>query len=1145
MTKRIVIASAIFVVYLAIVIGVGYALHLEGSRFAIFCVVLGVVGLLAVVAALIYMNKAIALPAVAEGSAAEASNLDALVRAADAKLKGSKGGAKTLASMPLVYVIGDENSGKTQTVMQSGLDAELLAGQVTRDGMVAPTQLANLWYTSSAVVVEAGGVLLRQPDLWRRLVALTQPNKLGSALKKGALQPTRAAVLCVSIERVMAANSAESVKALAQMLNERLRTLSEVLGISLPVYVLFTKLDTIPSFADYATNLTDDEVRQPVGALLARTEAGAGLYAERATAQSAGRFDELCYSLAEFRIEVLTRGGPADKLARAYEFPRELRKLRSSIVDLLVEVGRPSQLGVNPFLRGFYFSGMRARLVEDNMAPAAMQQPPPMQGGLSGSTQIFSFNAAQAQVPQAPVARSGGTRRVPQWVFLPHLFPRVVLTDRSALETSRASTKVNVVKRLLIASVAACLFLYLVGLTVSYFNNAALESRLRAASAAPTPSVNHGDLASTADLQGLEALRAVFAQIAGYRKDGAPFTYRLGLYGGEPLYKTACAAYGNKFRTVLLTPTQSNILAHMSALPGAPLPTDDYSATYRPMRAYLITTSNPEKSTADFLPAALEEAWAGKQQVPQTATDLSLVQFQTYASTLAEPDSCMAGLGGAPKMAAVGQGRAYLSHFQGLEQVYLSMKAAADRKFHSIRFNDVYPGTVRFVVDPFEVEGAYTKGGYTFMQDAILHPEPYTSGEQWVLGPQTGPSIDRATLAAQLPARYLGDFLAAWRSYLKAAHVVPGATFDEAKDKLHQLDSPSSALLELFLLISQNTAVKDPAYSLPFQAPQSVVPPSSIAPPVGTPYAVALQGLEAAINSMLLIPNSQNDPAAVTPVITAASAAENAVSVIRGGFTPPDTVGAMDTTSEKLLLAPIKSIEEIAKSAPSHAADGGAKSFCGTVAPILAKFPFNPDSNVDATPDEVVKTFQPGQGIFAQYAASLNKLVVLQGNAYVVTPGSTVNVNPAFLHFLNAAQSVSAAFFPTGGSQPQVSFTLLQETTPNLPTATLEIDGTTLSTAGQTKQFLWTSTPGSTIRLNAAGYSNPANGPWSLFHFVNAAKHPGPNRLEFIFQVNGQTATSEKGVPLDYKYDVGGVGAPLLNPGFMRSQMRCVAKVGQ
>ena len=380
----------------------------------------------------------------------------------------------------------------------------------------------------------------------------------------------------------------------------------------MPVYVLFTKLDSIPSFADYVVSLSDAEIADPLGSLLANPKIDAGLYAETATTQVGRRFDELCYSLAEFRMEVLNRGGQPENLARAYEFPRELRKLRAQIVDLLVGVGRPSQLGVNPFLRGFYFVGLRARLVEDNSytpvagVPAAAEDP--------GATRVFSFTGAQQSTPAR--AQSRTTRRVPQWVFLPHLFTKVILADRGALDTSRASTRVNTVKRLLIGSVAALILMYFVALTVSYANNSALESRLAAESALPMTSVGRGDPASTSDLQNLDKLRATFLQIDGFHKHGAPLSYSWGIYPGDKLYKTACAAYGSHFKTLLLAPTQSQILAKLTALPVTPKPGDDYTATYRPFRAYLIT--NPEDahySTTDFEPAALQEAWHGTREI--------------------------------------------------------------------------------------------------------------------------------------------------------------------------------------------------------------------------------------------------------------------------------------------------------------------------------------------------------------------------------------------------------------------------------------------------------------------------------------------------------------------------------------------------
>ncbi len=1140
--KIYLVAALLFLVYLAVVIGIAYLIGFSGSRLAIFTIVLGLLGLIATVIAVIYKVKETdSSPA---AGSAETANLDALIRSAEVKLKQGKGG-HSLGSLPLIYVIGDENCGKTETIVQSGLDAELIAGQVHRDALVAPTELANVWYTASAVIVEAGGALLKQPGLWRRLISLTAPGKYKAALSKNAVQPWRAAVVCVSTERVVAASSPEAVKALGQSINEQLRTLSKTLGINLPVYLLFTKLDAVPSFAPYVANLTNDEIRDPLGALFAQPDAGAGLYVESATAQIAQRVDELCYSLSEYRLEVLSRGGEPDKLARAYEFPRELRKMRGFITDLLVETGRPSQLGVNPFLRGFYFVGMRARVVEENFAPQAFAQPAAPAPTGDGATRVFSFNPAQAQAPAALVR--SGSRRVPQWVFLPHLFNRVLLTDRGALESSRASTRVSGVKRVLIGSVATALFLYLIALTVSWFKNNALESRLQTAAAVPLPSGARTDPATLQQLTDLEQLRLVFAQVSDYRKNGAPLSYRWGLYPGDKLYNAACTAYGSHLRSVLLQPTQNLILARIAALPSTPKPTDDYSATYRPFRAYLVTTSNPEKSTLDTEPGPLLEAWLGDpatRNIPTASSDLALAQFDTYSANLAEPGSCLAPIGGTAQPAAIDQARAFLSHFQGIEQVYLSMKAAADRKNPSIRFNDVFPGTKPFVIDSYEVEGAFTKGGYAFMQAAILHPEPYTSGEPWVLGPQTGVTIDRAALNAQLPARYQADFLAAWRAYLKAAHVVPSATFAEAKDKLHQLDSPSSALLELFQLISQNTAVNNPPFSQPFQAPQFVVPPAAPALPVGTPYIQSLQALEGAINSMLLIPNSENDPTTVNPVIQAASAAEGSVSTIRGSFIPPDPAGQMDSTSEALLLAPIKSIEALSKGAGPAAVNGGGPGFCAQIAPVLGKFPFNPESQVDASMSDIAAVFGPGQAI-AQYAVK-TKMVSLSGNTYVAVPGAPTNPTPAFLHFLNAAQLITSSFFPAGGGPPSISFSLTEEATPNLPPATLEIDGNTLSTVGQAKNFTWISTPASSIRLNAAaGNSIPANGPWSLFHFAYNAKHPAPGKLEEVFEVNGHPINAASGVPLDYKFDVSGPGAPFLNPAFMHNQLHCVAKVAQ
>ena len=1131
--KRTWIALLIFVVYLAAVVVTALLLHMEGSRFIVFCLLLGAIGVAAFLFYLWYQKKYLDPFAGADtGNSTENATLDALVADANNRLRqGGHGGAKSLGALPLVYVIGDENSAKTQTVLQSGLEPELLAGQIYREQTLVPTQFANIWLTGTSLLLEAGGALLRQPSMWLRLLRLTQPGRVGAAFSSNAKLPARAVVVCVSIERLMAPNTSEQIRALAQTLNERVRQVSQTLGISVPVYVLFTKIDRIPSFADYVARLTPDEVRSPLGSLLAPLGIGAGLYAERATEQVEQRFGEIIHDLSEFRLEVLSRGGEADALARGYEFPRDLRKLRPGIVDFLVEVARPSQLGVNPFLRGFFFTGMRAHFVEDvlNLAAAPQAAAPAAD---TSATRVFSFAAMQPTQPASRPA-GGGVRKVPQWVFLPHLFSNILLADKSALERSRASTKVNFVKRLLLASICTLVFVYLALLTTSYIKNSALERRAQEAAAVPVHLVNRGDLPTQADLQALEQLRVILVQLDGYRKDGAPLMYRWGLNNSPAVYDAACRAYGQHFQRLLLSSTQANILAQLRAVQSPPTADAIYTDTYRPLKAYLITTANPEKSSVDFLPAVLTQAWAGTLNPSADLIVLAQNQFALYASLLAEPQSCLATIGGPVDKDTVSHARDYLSHFQGAQAIYASMIAAASHKFPSVVYNDKFPGPDKFLVDRYSVAGAFTKGGYGFMQDAIAHPEPYFRGEEWVLGPQTGSNVDLTTLPGDLQKHYIADFRGAWRSYMNAAHFTGYQNWKDAADKLSTLDANTSPILELFSLVSANTAVATPDIAGSFQAPQAVVPGNAPAnqfiAQANGPYITGLQGLYQAISTLTQNPLNANDPAAAQPVLQAASQADMAAGTLRNSFLA-DPDGKMDTVSFNILEAPIKAAIALAAAAPAQAAGGGAKGFCSQAGPTLAKFPFNPQATEEATPDEVALLFQPGTGALGKvYDASLKQLIVNQGGQWVAAPGSAVPVSHNFLRFFNAAQKFASTVY-ANGPQPGLDFTLTEVKDPATPAVALNFDGETLGAAGQASSFHWRSKPGGTFTLKSTQtVTNTGN--WTVFHFAYWALHPSPNRLEYDFNVNGQNRQT-------VRFDAGGTGAVLLDPKYM-AQMHC------
>ena len=1144
--KRILIGIVVFLIYLALVIAGGFALHMAGGKLVLFCILLGLLGAAAIVVVLWYLDKlARAAEPAAEADSADVIHLQALLRDGNARIrKAGKAGIKSIASMPILYVIGDENSAKTQTVLQSGMDAELISGAVYRDGAVAPTQLVNIWLAGSNLVAEAGGALLRQPGLWLRFIKATLPSRLGVVFSKKRQLPARAVLVCVSIERIMAPNTAEQIRSLAQTINTRLRQLSGSLGAPLPIYVLFTKLDMIGTFANYVAQLNAEEARVPIGSVVSTLDANSGLYTERATAMLGNEIDRLFFSLSEFRIEVLSRGGELPELARAYEFPRDLGKLRNGIISFLTEVARPSQVGVNPFLRGFFFTGMRAQLVEDVLDLGPSQARPQAEAAIdAGATRVFSL--AGAPVSQAPQpVRRGGTRRVPQWVFLAHLFSRVLFADQSAREASRASTHTSVLRLSILASACAVLLLLFIFFTVSFFNNRALEQRFAAAASVST--VSSSSTVSAADLQNLDQLRALLEELDLYRTGGAPLLDRMGLYQGNKLFPLACGAYSARFRALLLAHAQENLLATLRALPPSPTPDLDYGSAYRPLKAYILitSTSNPDspQDTRAFLPQALLAAWTGTTTPDPAVSALAQAQFEFYSSLLASTSGCVNSAGGPPNLQMIASARASLNGFQGFRHVYQSMLGAANRRFPSFDFNSRFPGSAQYIVDSFTIQGAFTKDGFGFMQDAILHPDPYFRGEEWVLGPSNTAPVDYASLSTQLRAAYYADYLQTWRTYLSRAQFVSFKSLADADAKLSALDSNTSALLELFSLVSMHTAVAAPEISSAFQPPQTVVPPSNpdnrLIGSANQAYIQALQGIEGAVKNLTLSPATTNDPSAAQPIIQASTQAEQTVENLRNSFVP-DASGHVDKMSFDILEAPIKAIEELAAQAPAGAAGGAAKSFCAQVGPVLEKFPFNPQAGTEATPEEVARIFAPEGGSFAQfYSTSLKAFVVQQGSQFIAAPNSPVRINPAFLNFLNSAQRISSSLFPNGGNKPALNFSLTEVRAPGASEARLSIDGTEIHSLGQTASFRWVSQSGSRITLATQKNTAPVfSGPWSVFHFSFTAPQVAPNRLKFSFSFNNQT-------PEVVLFDAGGPGAPLLNPVFMKS-FRCVSAVAR
>ena len=1134
-SKTLLLALGVFAAYVVVALILVFALKLHDGKVWQVSGSLALLGLISAGVLLYYFRHDLRKPA--EGS--PAGSIDATIAAARAQLAVAQRVSKpNLGALPVLLVLGPAGSTKTTTVVRSGLDPELLAGDVFRGETVAPTAGVNLWFAQNTVVVEAGGRLVEDASGWRQLVRALRPRSLRSALT-GRPQSPRLALVCFGCDEFYKAGSGEAVPAAARLLRARLGEAAAEFGVRLPTYVVFTRLDSIPGFDAFTRNFSTDEAREPLGAALLPDIGGTGTYADRVTPTLDHAFEDLYTSLAERRLQVLGREGAAEMKPAAFEFAREFNKVRALAVDFLREVGRPSELAVSPVLRGFYFTGVQAVFISDTAAPEVAAVPAP--AAVRNATAVFS-----APVVSAPAARAGagGTRKVPRWDFLPRVMREVVFGDEAAVRLTSSGARVGFWRRLGLAAVILLSVLLATAFVISYRGNTGLESdALDATKGIAALAPNPVDLPPADALTRLDALRMQLDTLSSYAHEGAPLHLRWGLYSGSRLYEDVRHAYFAAFNKLMFGGTRAAMLATLRGLPDAPRPTDDYGATYTLLKSYIITTSHPEKSTTDFLAPALMTQWLAGRPVDSARAEIARRQFATYATELQYgnplPDTADA--------AAVAKGRSFLRQFAGSERIYQFMLSEASKANPGVQFNRDVPGSAPYVVDTYEVPGAYTKKGAAFMLSAFKTVDKYLTGESWVVGDGTA-TVDKAKLVAELRGRYLTDFSAQWRKFLQSATVSRYAGIKDAAQKLRALSGNQSPLLALFSVVSQNTDIAVPEVAAIFQPVQIVTPPAArdkLIGPGNSAYVNALLTLQSSLDQTA---NAQG-PAAEQAAGAAAgnaTAAHTAARQVASAFTI-DQVGQVHSTVQTLMEAPIAYAEPLLRNFGAAEINVRARAFCSAVRPLLAKFPFAPAATQQASLAEVAEMLRPGTGKLWQfYDNSLASSVQRQGTQFTPTPGGSVRVNPGFIVLLSRAAAFSQVMFLNDSPEPHLTFTVQPAPSEPFSSVSISLDGEVIRSVTNgnvsSARIDWPSA-GHEAKLSAGNGGpditmvGPYSGPWAVFQLFNAADEwrqaPAGYRVGWELATRAQRVTLPGGQSAKIVVQIdNGPAASVLRKGF-------------
>ena len=1118
-----ILAAVVLLVFLLLAWLLPGWIHATGARAIILRIGLIIFGLVA--AALLYFYLAARAKNRGADKPVEGDATDQLIVAAEAQLGRSAAVSDArIGRLPLAIVLGAAGSTKTSIVMHSGLDAELLAGEVYRGEATVPTDPVNVWYAQGSIVLEAGGKLLEDAERWKRFVRHLQPRRLAAAFGRGSQAP-RLAIVCFACDEFLKPGAAETVAASARKVRARLGEISQKLGIKLPVYVLFTRADRLPFFTDYVRSLSPAEPQQTLGATLPIDSDTSGAWAERESMRLNRAFGRMVHALSLRRLDVLSRETQDEVRAGAYEFPRELSKISNLAVQFLIDVARPSQLGVNPFLRGFYFTGVRPVIRYD----AAVEAPRPAAGpaGLAaGATSVFDPRALQAAM--APAAARTGGRKVPEWVFLHRLFREVILSDEAVFKVTSGGTRVDLLRRGLIGAAAAACLLLSLGLTVSFIRNESLLSRSRRA---VTKAASIGGVPGTLgenDLAQLDTLRELNARLASHERDGRPLGLRFGLYTGDNIRPKLRKVYFDRFRLAMWNDTRDRLNHYLRGLPDTPNDDSDFGRAQDALAAHLLTTSENKRSTSELLVPVLMTFW-GRSGEPDSARVIAQRQFDFFAHELPHENP----YNDAVDREVVSHTQRFLRAF-GREAYYRALVYSASSNTQSVR----YLGPTAVVRNDAVIPGAFTLSGYKNVLANLDSVENLFKRYDWIYGSE--PPANKPT-KQELETMYRADYVRRWQEYLARGGVEGFTSAADATSKLSQLGSPSSPLFSMLAVAARETSMDSLSpITRAFQPLHATVVPND---PKGVTakvlgYTQALGGLTAPLTAMQT-PGPTAD-AAMIQASTAAAAVKQEVGTLAANFILMGDAAATAAQIQRLLRQPADFADALITSLPGASLNAAARQFCSSsVDPLAARFPFNATSRANAAPAEVAAFFKKDEGGFwAFYQDKLQTRLTPQGR---VRPGQ--NVRSDFASFFARAADFSNAMFRDG------ALSLIFDFQPEIPAGasdvTLQVDGDRAvysPTSRASRDFVFEPERSQeaklTVTINREVVTVAAGeGPWSVFRLFQNAQWGSSSPYRVEWRVPGRNVTVvgqvsfETGVP------------PVLRPGYLAPIAQCTTVV--
>ena len=671
------------------------------------------------------------------------------------------GGNRSRYALPWFLVIGPENCGKTSFLLNSGLQFPLNEQADRHLYQLKATTRCETLFANQAVFIDTPG---NYTDGRRG----TLHNSLWKLLLKCLFcvrpaRPANGVIICVSIRDLMDADAARR-EHLARTVRERLSETLQALRTHVPVFLVFTKCDVIPGFAQFFAQLPRVEREQMFGCP-ARNELSMDVSTLR------GETAEMLQTLNAQIISKIHQERDLTARGDIFRFPQELAALSANIGDFIVEAFGPSRYHRPVLFRGFFFTS--ALSSQDVLKSAARGGELAFQTGFQPSQGDYAkgfFILRLLQDCVIPEARLAGADKEHQWA------PRL---RRHGLQVA-----------------AAALFLFVATfLGISFINNYANISSLsgiqanfaKQREAVPRP---ENAKALLPELATLEKTLHVYDP-----EEDSRISYGLGLYQGTTVDRAAHAAYLGELNDRLIPQARQTAARKIEESLA------DVGELKPALRAYLMLCE-PKRLKRDFMTDWLGRQWSA-QFMGDATTQAALLHHMDYAMRN--------GIRPAPPdQALLDKARQALLKIPLAELAYQQMREEAEEAgqppftFRASLGESMSP----FEGDTYPIPYLYTRKGYeTYCVERCPAIIRGLTDDSWIFGPNplTLSALDMDRIYKDVRAMYFRDYTRYWTEAVQKLGVPDPRTLSAAAKTAERLTSGISPVTQVLREVRDNT----------------------------------------------------------------------------------------------------------------------------------------------------------------------------------------------------------------------------------------------------------------------------------------------------------------------------------------------------